>query len=725
MKKSLFILIVLFTTMWHSGAQVMDWYSYWGSNVAGSQIQPVRIVVDNAGDIYTAARFGGSNVQIFEQTIPSLSGTSMGDAAIIKMSPDKTVLWTQKLVSSGEAAISDMIIDNEGNLVVTGTFKGTLQADDNNSMTMQDPSGYTALSIFIIRYNANGNVLKMWQLPSEEATVESISVDALNNIVISGTFGSEMSFNPLNLNDITGSTQYWNQMYVAKYSKEGDLIWVKPQQSSDASYVNAFSKTDSDGSIYVGGAFSGTATLAGMTFSSKTAINDLFLLKYTPSGDESWVKHIKGSRSDKAVGVDVSPFGDVAIVSTYRSEDFTINESTDTIHNGFVSAGDATTDHLGVFTFKKDNGDYRWWYSFGQGSTVGGGGGVANYIRATNEGVWYVGGSMSSRFADSNTHADFGGNAAAGVKTVDGVWMQHNTNGGADALYLVLTREGKLASIARPGGTQTESIKDIALSPDKKHIYMFFDIKARANIIYTCPDNMFDSFTDFYTSFPERRNMYTLLQVFCPENPVDNKYTSAQIGFTSTLIGKYKFPEITPNQLPGFTVGEEYSQVLSIASPAGEQRFYQLTIPEELNFHNNTLSGTITKDEILSFGVIATDSTSNPGTITYYAQDPNKESIRGRSRNVRYMPLTVKNETSVKNPVLANVVFYPTITSNILNIKTEETSYVVYLYNQIGQLTGKYNNPTSINVENFPAGLYHAKLKTTSGALVTTKFIIK
>ena len=180
-KKFFFLLIASFALILHTNAQVMEWYTYWGSNVAGNQIQPIRTVVDDAGAIYTAARFGGNSVQILGQTVSSQSGVDLGDAIIVKMTPDKVAVWSRKLVNSGEAAISDMVIDNEGNLVVTGTFKGTLQADENHSMTMEDPSGYVALSIFVIRYDANGNMLKMWQLPAEEATVESVTVDGSGN----------------------------------------------------------------------------------------------------------------------------------------------------------------------------------------------------------------------------------------------------------------------------------------------------------------------------------------------------------------------------------------------------------------------------------------------------------------------------------------------------------------------------------------------------------------
>jgi hypothetical protein len=85
----------------------------------------------------------------------------------------------------------------------------------------------------------------------------------------------------------------------------------------------------------------------------------------------------------------------------------------------------------------------------------------------------------------------------------------------------------------------------------------------------------------------------------------------------------------------------------------------------------------------------------------------------------------VKDDTSVRNPSAANVTFYPTITSDALNIKTTETAYVVSLYNQVGQLIGTYNNPTAVNVKHLPAGLYHAQLKSKTGAVKTAKFIVE
>ena len=66
----------------------------------------------------------------------------------------------------------------------------------------------------------------------------------------------------------------------------------------------------------------------------------------------------------------------------------------------------------------------------------------------------------------------------------------------------------------------------------------------------------------------------------------------------------------------------------------------------------------------------------------------------------------------------------PLLLLDVLNIQTSETNYV-NLYNQVGQLIGRYSNPISIDVKNLPAGLYHAQLKSITGAVKTAKFIIE
>ncbi len=747
MKKRITILALLLSAMIVK-AQNLDWYSYWGSSTAGSQIEPVNMAIDSDGDLYVATLFGGDQVSVLDETVTSTASTDKGDALITKVGSDETKIWQHALAgtSASTVEISQIIVDNDDNLIVAGTFTGTLQGDSDSSLIMEDPSGYTALSAFIIRYDSDGNVLRMWQLPSEELTLDGVAVDSSNNIILSGTFGSEMSFDPNDLETMIGSTSYWNQYFVAKYTYDGELMWSKYSQSNEVTFTNTVVTTDDDANVYIGGTFTGTVSFASTSLETTSGVNDLFIGQLSSDGTENWAKRIGGSRNDVAVAIETSPFGDVAICCSYYSEDITITGSSDTYDNGFVDLdADAVRAHLAVFTFKQNSGDYRWWYSFGAGSTTGSGQAEGDYLRCTDEGVWYVGGMISWRYGDLFTYDNFG-NYKSGMLLSDGTWVQHNTNGGSDAVYLVLNREGIPCSIARPGAAQTERMQDVILSPDKKSVYMLYNINVRDNTVYTCVDNLWDSYTDITTY--DRDDDYTMLQVYCPEDPTDGEYSDSYKGiFASTILAKYDLPALSPNELPEYVDDSIYGSGIEMSDASGKAIIYSMLIADSLTYSNDSIFGTLTgTDTTYCFGFTAIDSTALPGTINYYAQDASHLSIRGNSRNVRYMLIkpegseedsnndnatdsdstnTDDESSSIINQNTYDIAVYPTVCSDNLTIETNATSFTVTIYNHAGILVDSYKNTTSINVNNYQTGLYFISIQTSDGNYITKKVLIE
>ena len=69
MKKIYLIGIMVCLAMVANAQRSMEWYSYWGSNVSGSQIDPQRMIVDDEGNIYVAALFGGDKVAVEAKTL--------------------------------------------------------------------------------------------------------------------------------------------------------------------------------------------------------------------------------------------------------------------------------------------------------------------------------------------------------------------------------------------------------------------------------------------------------------------------------------------------------------------------------------------------------------------------------------------------------------------------------------------------------------------------------
>ena len=167
MKKSILLGITMCLAVVAMAQRSMEWYSYWGSNTSGSQIEPQRMAVDAAGNIYVAALFGGDKVAVESRTLVSASASDKGDAVVVKMNDQKTVMWTYPIVNAGVATITDVVVDMDGNIVVTGAFNQSIKVG-TSTMALDDTNMGEA-AVYVLRLSADGTALNAWQIPAVSA----------------------------------------------------------------------------------------------------------------------------------------------------------------------------------------------------------------------------------------------------------------------------------------------------------------------------------------------------------------------------------------------------------------------------------------------------------------------------------------------------------------------------------------------------------------------------
>lgn len=643
MKKSILIGILVCLSTVAFAQRSMEWYAYWGSNDAGNVIEPQRMVLDQEGNIYVAALFGGTKVAVESKTLNSKSSALKGDAVIVKLSPSKVVLWTYELVNTGNATVADLALDQNGNVIVTGTFTKSIRVGAT-PMERINPDGWWDNGIYVLKLTASGEAIKAWQISATDATAGSVVVDSENNIIIAGLLTGDASFGG---EEAEGDVDNTKQLFVAKYSNDGEMIWHQFRNDEGKSvYGRPYLALDENDHLYVASSISGSTTLAGQAVS--TTVSNAFLLAMNAAGEEQWMHMINGDQADVAGGVAVSPIGQVAIEVNHHSYNLYLDDLSDEFNSGHKFEPDFA--HSAFFAFDW-NGEFKWFYDWGYSNidtskpSNNGADAITYGFRCTDEGVWYAAGMMTGRFGGSRLDAEIrtlpdGKNS--GVETIDHQWLQHNTNGGHDCFLITLTREGQLANAVRPGGPQYEDGIDVALSPDKKSIYFLQTINVRDKAPFTCPDNIFDSWTDLYapSNWESRKSKYTILTVFCPEAG-SNPYTTAYKGvFPSLMLVKYSLPEISPNELPKFQVEVPYSEALGIVAAEGVPTLYPLEHSSDVEFDGAVVSGTFNSEAERFVGFVAIDSIALPGEITYYAYDQNTHySIRSNPRTVRYMPI--------------------------------------------------------------------------------------
>jgi hypothetical protein len=107
--------------------------------------------------------------------------------------------------------------------------------------------------------------------------------DLAGNGFVTGYFDTQASFG----STVVTSAGY-RDMFVAKYSSTGNLLWVNSGGGTGDDVGNAIA-TDVSGNCYVVGAFNGTASFGTTTLTS-IGSGDWFVIKYDPSGNLLWAK---------------------------------------------------------------------------------------------------------------------------------------------------------------------------------------------------------------------------------------------------------------------------------------------------------------------------------------------------------------------------------------------------------------------------------------------------
>ena len=128
-----------------------------------------------------------------------------------------------------------------------------------------------------------------------------IANDSAGNVYVSGKYEQKANFSGTII-----PQQGNHDIYVAKYSPTGALVWIRTAGGWDGDYAHALA-CDGTKYVYVAGEIEGEGTIIkfiGSTITLKVrGINDAFLAKYDFNGNLIWARQAGGAGDDEALGV--------------------------------------------------------------------------------------------------------------------------------------------------------------------------------------------------------------------------------------------------------------------------------------------------------------------------------------------------------------------------------------------------------------------------------------
>ena len=161
----------------------------------------------------------------------------------------------------------------------------------------------------------------------------AIATDTSGNVVVTGGYGSALTVYNQGPSGTAGTTLPFtavNEIFVAKYSSAGAVLWAARITGSDASRGcagNAIA-TDTSGNILVTGQYSAGATFSNQGPSGTAAsslplsgVIDAFIVKYSSAGAVLWTAQVSGNSSAFEIGYGIATdtSGSVFVTGQYGS----------------------------------------------------------------------------------------------------------------------------------------------------------------------------------------------------------------------------------------------------------------------------------------------------------------------------------------------------------------------------------------------------------------------
>lgn len=290
----------------------------WAKGIGGSLSDVgTSIVTDLNGNVYTTGYYSGT--MDFDPSLNTytLSSNAGIDFYISKLDANGNFVWAKSIGGINNDFAYGITLDPTGNVIVTGSFAGTVDFDPNVGVTNLNSA--LASGIFVLKLDALGNFI--WakaMYGNSYAYGLAVKTDATGNIYTTGLYSGTIDFDPgpavTNLT-VVGSSDF----FVSKLDAAGNFVWVKSAGGSGLESGNDI-KIDAAGNIYTTGHFNGTVDFdpgPGTFTLSSQGVNDIYITKWNSSGNFLWTVALGGAANDNGKSIDVDALGNVYTTGTY------------------------------------------------------------------------------------------------------------------------------------------------------------------------------------------------------------------------------------------------------------------------------------------------------------------------------------------------------------------------------------------------------------------------
>ncbi len=237
---------------------------------------PADIALDEDDNQFITFRQSGQDSLVFPDTVYQFPYYRQNNIVVVKYDAEGSYCWS-RVFRHGIPAAPKLAVDTEGNAVLTGVYRDTLQVFDRQ-FTVENTANF-----FVMKLNGKGDLVWVNVYEGNRGDdPNDLVIDKHNNIYITG----ELRSKSVSFGDTIINLEFENRAkpFFVKLNSSGETVYVVKEEVS--SFSSAFSRNivinEEQNSLYIGGSFSGSSSMFGdQTVSGNPLHSSIYIARYS------------------------------------------------------------------------------------------------------------------------------------------------------------------------------------------------------------------------------------------------------------------------------------------------------------------------------------------------------------------------------------------------------------------------------------------------------------